>query len=87
MDADRVVEALVAALDTDGDQLLDADERARIDEALGQLRSVAGEDDPDAIRKGIEHLESVCGFYVERRMNKGIHDAMAGHTVDEFKQG
>jgi molecular chaperone HscA len=87
VDADRVIEALVAALDADGDQLLDAEERARIDQALRQLRSVAGEDDPDAIQKGIEHLESVCGFYVERRMNKGIRDAMAGHTVDEFKQG
>jgi molecular chaperone HscA len=87
VDADRVVEALVAALDADGNQLLDPNERARIDKALEQLRTVAGEGDPEAIKKGIEHLESVCGFYVERRMNKGIRDAMAGHRVDEFEQG
>ena len=87
VDAERVVAALVAALEADGDQLLDADERERIDRALEQLRTVAGQDDPEAIQKGIEHLESVCGFYVERRMNKGIRDAMAGHRVDEFEQG
>lgn len=86
VDADRVVEALVAALEADGDQLLNAEERAGIDAALDRLRAVIAGTDADAIKREIAALEADCGFYVERRMNKGIKDAMAGHKVDEFNQ-
>ena len=74
-----------AALAADGDLLLDAAERARVEAALADLRRLAEGDDTEAIHRGIQALEQACGFYVERRMNKGIHDAMAGHRVDDFR--
>jgi molecular chaperone HscA len=85
VEASRVVEALRAALAADGDLLLDAAERARIEAALADLRRLAEGNDTEAIHRGIQALEQTCGFYVERRMNKGIHDAMAGHRVDDFQ--
>jgi molecular chaperone HscA len=85
VEADRVIEALEAALDEDGDRLLDADERLRVEHALDALKSVAGADDQKAIKSAIEHLESACGFYVERRMNQSIQQVMSGHKVDEFE--
>ena len=85
VEASRVIEALRAALATDGDLLLDAAERARVEAALADLRRLAEGDDTEAIHRGIQALEQACGFYVERRMNKGIHDAMAGHRVDDFR--
>jgi molecular chaperone HscA len=85
VEAGRVIEALASALAADGDLLLDAGERARVDVAVAALRQTAAADDAEAIRRGVLALEQECAFYVERRMNKGIHDAMAGHRVDEFE--
>ncbi|MES9848211.1 MAG: Hsp70 family protein, partial [Candidatus Thiodiazotropha sp.] len=85
VEADRVIEALEAALTEDGDRLLDSDERQQVEQALGALKSVARADDQKVIKGAIEQLESVCGFYVERRMNQSIKQAMSGHKVDEFE--
>jgi molecular chaperone HscA len=85
VEARRAIEALHAALASDADSLLDADERRRIDDALVRLESVAEDsDDPAEVEATIKDLESTCGFYVERRMNSGIRKAMAGRSVDDF---
>lgn len=86
VEAMRVIEALQAALASDGDELLDADERARIEVSLDALQRLTGTaGNADSIKDAIKQLEKTCGFYVERRMNSNIHKAMAGHKVDEFK--
>lgn len=85
VEAERVIEALVAALASDGEALLDAEERTRIEQGLDNLRrAVAESRDPTQIQAAARGLESTCAFYVERRMNSGIREAMAGHRVDEF---
>jgi molecular chaperone HscA len=86
VEAMRTVEALRAALAADGDALLDADERARVERALGALERTAGGEDARAIQAETESLEKTCEFYVERRMNRSIHDAMAGHRIEEFEE-
>ncbi len=85
VEAERVIEALTAALAKDGKQLLDNEERQQIDAALQQLQLLADGDDAAAIEDGIKALEQSCDFYVERRMNSSIHDAMAGHNIHEFE--
>ncbi len=85
VEAERTIEALESALADDGERLLNDDERRRIEAALEELRLLARADDQQAIKAGIERLEQVCGFYVERRMNRSIQQAMSGHNVDEFE--
>ncbi|BAN68902.1 Fe-S protein assembly chaperone HscA [endosymbiont of unidentified scaly snail isolate Monju] len=86
VEAARVIEALQAALAADGDELLDDEERQRIEQALASLQgTVETAAEADAIKRAIEELEKVCEFYVERRMNSNIRKAMAGHKVDEFE--
>ncbi len=85
VEAERVIEALSAALAKDGDQLLNDEERRQIDMALQQLQQLARGDDAAAIEDSIKLLEQSCDFYVERRMNSSIHDAMAGHNIHEFE--
>lgn len=85
VEAKRVVEALSAALASDGDELLDADEREGVEKQLAQLVEKAESDNHLAIREAIEAVEKHCEFYVERRMNASVRRAMSGHRVDEFK--
>jgi molecular chaperone HscA len=85
VEAERVIEALRAALATDGDALLGAAERAGVDAAAMDLEAAAHGDDVGAIRRAREALEKACEPYVERRMNASIRRAMAGHRVEEFE--
>ncbi len=85
VEADRVLEALRAALQQDGDKYLDSNEREVIDAAAAALGQARAGDDHRAIKTAIEKLEAVSTVFVDRRMNANIHQAMAGHAVDEFK--
>jgi molecular chaperone HscA len=85
VDADRVVEALDAALAKDGQQLLSADEMSHIMQAREDLVLVRqNTDQPDDIKQAIQHLESVSEEYVARRMNHSVQSMMQGRTVEEF---
>ncbi len=85
VEADRVVEALDAALAKDGDELLSADEKARILEAREKLIETRNGSDTAAIKDAIKQVEKAAEIYVERRMNANIRQAMAGHNVEEFE--
>jgi molecular chaperone HscA len=85
VEADRVLEALHAALQQDGEQFLDAGERQLIDQAALKLEQARAGDNYQAIKAATERLETVSTVYVERRMNANIQKAMTGHAVDEFK--
>lgn len=85
VEADRVVEALDAALEKDGDALLSPDEKASILEARDALVAARNGDNTAAIKNAIKALEVAAEDYVERRMNSNIRQAMAGHTVEEFE--
>jgi molecular chaperone HscA len=85
VEAQRVIEALASALSDDGKELLSPEEMQQVESALGALVEVAGSDDHQVIKKGIEALEERCEFYVERRMNASVRKAMSGHTIEEFE--
>ncbi len=86
VEADRVIEALDAALSADGDSMLDAAEKQAIldsRQALANVRQSAS--DIKVIKKAMEDLEKASASYVARRMNASVQKAMAGHKVNEFK--
>jgi molecular chaperone HscA len=84
VEADRVLEALDSALAVDGEQLLSADEMAKIQLARQQLVGVKDDSDVAVIEKSIKQLEVACEDYVARRMNSNIRTAMQGHSIDEY---
>lgn len=85
VEADRVLEALHAALAADGERHLEAGERTAIEQAAEELAGARQGTDPRAIREAIQILERACAGYVQRRMNAGVQQAMAGHNVEEFE--
>lgn len=85
VEAERVIEALQSALSSDGDRLLNIGEREQVEAQLAHLVEISQSDDHLQIKREIEALEKVCGFYVERRMNVSVTQAMSGHSVEEFE--
>ncbi|MCK5263037.1 MAG: Fe-S protein assembly chaperone HscA [Gammaproteobacteria bacterium] len=84
VEADRVIEALDAALQVDGDALLSEDEKANIAQSREQLVEAKSADDTENIKAAIKQVEDACADYVARRMNSNIRNAMQGHSVDEY---
>lgn len=85
VEAQRVIEALKAAMASDADLLLNNEEKQKLEAALQELIDQSQTDDIDAIKNAITSLEQESEFYVERRMNNSIQQAMAGRSVDDFK--
>lgn len=87
VEADRVVEALNAALYKDADELLNDDELAVITTSRDQLQSIrAVTTDAEEIKAAIKALEKVSEEYVARRMNQGVQAVMQGHKIEEFQE-
>ena len=85
VEADRVIEAIDAALLADGERLLSSDERVEIDQSRSKLLETRqSSDKAEIIKQAIKDLEKTCENYIARRMNQSIHDAMAGHKIDEY---
>ncbi len=85
VEARRVIEALQAALAEDGDELLDAGERAAVEIGLQRVVVAAQGVDGAAIKQAVQALEATCEPYVERRMNASVRRAMAGRRLEEFE--
>jgi molecular chaperone HscA len=87
VEADRVVEALNAALQKDAKQLLSEDELAKIISSRDHLQSIrTTTTDAEEIKTAIKSLEQVSEEYVARRMNQGVKSVMQGHKIEEFQE-
>jgi len=81
VEADRLVEATRSALAADGD-LVDREERARIDDALAEVTRLRAGDDHAALRAATEQLNRVTGPFAAQRMDRGVQRALTGRRVD-----
>jgi molecular chaperone HscA len=83
VEAQRILEATQAALRQDG-QLLQAGERASIDQAMAEVESALGQGSADAIALAYGRLATCAEPFAVRRMNQAIRTALSGSRVDEI---
>jgi molecular chaperone HscA len=86
VEADRVINALRAALKIDGKHLLKQEEFLTINTALDDLLKLKGGIDAQAIKRSIEKLDEITKEFAARRMDASISKAMKGRTVNEFME-
>jgi len=84
IEAERVILALQAALETDAHLVL-PEEKIQIDQALAELIQMNQTTNPPAIKQAMQQVEQVTQNFVARRMDSAIRQAMAGKRVDEFE--
>ncbi|MDW6003196.1 Fe-S protein assembly chaperone HscA [Vibrio mangrovi] len=85
VEADRVIEGLIAAMQADGDELLNEQERGELLTAIETLIALRNGDDADAIEQGIKDIDKVSQPFASRRMDKSIREALAGQSVDDIE--
>ena len=81
VEADRIVEATLHALEADS-ELLDATERSSIDAALADVAEKRAGNDAHALRAAVEALNRATADFAERRMDRSVRSALAGKRVD-----
>jgi molecular chaperone HscA len=85
VEARRGLLALEAALAKDGALLSDV-ERADVDGARNRLETAIGGSDRDEITAAAEALEALSKPFAERRMDRGIREALAGVSVSDLER-
>ncbi|MDO6580889.1 Fe-S protein assembly chaperone HscA [Photobacterium sp. 2_MG-2023] len=83
VEADRVLEGLIAALAADGETLLSKQEREALETAMMELVQLRQGEDPRAIEAGIKKTDKASQEFAARRMDKSIREALAGQSIDE----
>ncbi len=86
VDAQRLVEAVEAALEVDGERLLDAEERMVIDLQLQELRELMQGTDGPAIEQQTKLLSQVTDAFAARRMNMTVKAALAGRNLNDIEE-
>ncbi|MEZ9131361.1 Fe-S protein assembly chaperone HscA [Vibrio breoganii] len=84
VEADRVIEGLIAALQVDGDELLSEQERTALLKVIEDLIALRNGDDADAIEDGIKLTDKASQDFASRRMDKSIRQALSGQSVDDI---
>jgi len=82
-DAQRLIEAVQAAMAVDAD-LLSATERALILQEIERLHRRQSEGDAPAIKASIEKLSTATETFAAKRMDKSVAKAMTGKSLDEI---
>ena len=84
VEAKRTVEAMEAALDKDGEELLNAAELGKLLQMIEELKEVAETGETRAIEKKIEQINQDSEFYAARRMDQSVKHALSGKNVEEI---
>ena len=86
VEAERLLEAVQAALAADGERLLQAGEREAIDAEMQALRERAAGRDVAAIEQQIRRLSQATDAFAARRMDASIKAALAGRQLNEIEE-
>ena len=85
VEAARMLEALRAALNKDGEALLAIDECATIEASMSELENISKGGDHRAIKEAIAALSDATGDFAERRMDRSVADALRGRKIEDVK--
>ena len=83
VDADRLIEAINAAISHDG-HLLNENERSEIESQLVSLKRVCESNDKDKIVKMVEDLNHSTENFAARRMDESVKKAFAGQDLNKL---
>jgi len=80
VDAQRMLEAISAAMAQDADLLSDS-EQETITAAMDQLRTTCGSQDLELLRDRTKALGSLTDQFAARRMDRAVQRALAGQSI------
>jgi len=86
VDAQRLLEAVEAALAVDGERLLDEEERIAIAVQMQALRELLDSQDGIAIERQIKRLSQITDAFAARRLDSTVKAALAGRQLNDIEE-
>ena len=86
VDGQRLIEAVQAALEVDGERLLDPEERMVIELQMQELSELLKGTDGYAIEQQTKRLSQVTDAFAARRMDLTVKAALAGRNLNEIEE-
>ncbi|MEB2327104.1 MAG: Fe-S protein assembly chaperone HscA [Pseudomonas sp.] len=86
VDAQRLLEAVEAALAADGARLLSAEEREAIEEQMNALRALLDSQDGVAIERQSKRLSQITDAFAARRLDSTVKAALAGRRLNDIEE-
>ena len=84
VEAQRVIEALSAALEKDGEQLLSEAELTTLHQHMQALKEVLDSQSEAQMKEKMQLLTNASDEFAARRMNAGVQAVLTGKSVDEL---
>ena len=85
VDAQRLIESIEAALATDGDNLLNTQEREAILAHITTLQATCQGTDSQAVKQASDALNHATETFAARRMDASVQKALAGKNLDSLE--
>jgi len=85
VDAQRLLEAVEAALIADGERLLSIEERAAIEAQVVELRALLDSQDVSAIERQTKRLSQITDAFAARRLDSTVKAALAGRRLNDIE--
>ncbi len=85
VDAQRLLEAVEAALIADGERLLSIEERAAIEAQMAELRALLDSQDVSAIERQTKRLSQITDAFAARRLDSTVKAALAGRRLNDIE--
>ncbi|EWC42847.1 Fe-S protein assembly chaperone HscA [Pseudomonas stutzeri] len=85
VDAQRLLEAVEAALVADGDRLLSVEEREAIEQQMSELRVLLDSQDIAAIERQTKRLSQITDAFAARRLDSTVKAALAGRRLNDIE--
>ncbi|MBS4150879.1 Fe-S protein assembly chaperone HscA [Pseudomonadota bacterium DY0742] len=86
VDAQRLLEAVEAAVAADGDRLLDDEERVAIEAQMAELRALLDSQDAAAIEQQTRRLTQITDAFAARRLDSTVKAALAGRRLNDIEE-
>ncbi len=86
VDAQRLLEAVDAALAADGERLLSDEERVAIESQMQALRELLDSHDGVAIERQIKRLSQITDAFAARRLDSTVKAALAGRRLNDIEE-
>jgi len=86
VEARRMIDALLGALELDGEKLLAPGQMVLLNQAIDKLQETLSLENIEQIKEGVEILGKASEEFASLRMDAAVREVLAGRRIDQLEE-